>query len=105
MNDNYFTPSLLGSMHACCTSVGTEISIPRTNMVYCVDNVSYSDGKIKVEYSFETRIKRKRKEKKEKGRRKSDIEEVVFLSGFNIFDVSRFLQEEKDTEPIIHLHQ
>jgi len=99
MKDNHFTPAHT-SMHICSTSVGTEITIPGTNMVFCVDNVSYCDGEIKVEYSFEARTKKNNKDKKEKkekkGRRKSDMEEVVFLRGCHTFDVSRFIDKKKE---------
>jgi hypothetical protein len=92
------TVSAVPVTHICNTSVGTEISIPGTNMVFCVDNVSYCNGEIKVEYRFEAKTTKKQKGKR-KG--KTEVQEFLLLKGCHMFDVSRFTEDKKDTEPIV----
>jgi hypothetical protein len=81
------------TLHSCPTSVGVAISIPKTNMTFCIDNVSYSDGEIKVEYVLKATTERKKKRSK-----KSKMEEFVMIKGYQTFDISRFTKETNGTE-------
>ncbi len=85
--------------HACSKSVETEITIPGTHLVFCITNVSYSNGKVDVVTSIETR-------ERKRDRISSTPEEIVILKDHYTLDVSHIIPGPKtETEPIdFHSH-
>ena len=99
-DDNDFISNPI-TMHACKESAVSEISVPRSNLIFCVQSVSYCNGKIKVVTSIETR------ERKHAGNQSPRIEDVVILEDCYTLEVGHFLSVNKEnTEPIdSHSHE
>ncbi|MFA5831072.1 MAG: hypothetical protein WC878_04565 [Candidatus Paceibacterota bacterium] len=93
--DEIFAPSPSG--HACRKSVATEITIPGTNLVFCVSEVSYENGKVNGKIIIETG------ECKKGDGTVPPKKEVVMLK----IDVSHFFSgARQETEPIdFHSHE
>ena len=80
---------------------GQVIPVPGSNLIFCVQSVSYCNGKIKVVTSIETR------ERKHAGNQSPRIEDVVILEDCYTLEVGHFLSVNKEnTEPIdSHSHE
>jgi hypothetical protein len=91
--DDIFAPS--PAVHACRKSAATEITIPGTNLVFCVSEVSYENGKVDVKTSIETR------EYKKNNGTMPTMKEIVILKDHYALDVSHlFPGARQETEPI-----
>ncbi|MFA6493600.1 MAG: hypothetical protein WCT49_00985 [Candidatus Paceibacterota bacterium] len=89
MNDNIFDDPPPDAVHTPRRSVVTEITIPGCNMVFCVQKIAYDEVKKKV--IVKTSL---------------GTQAIEILEDCYTLDVSRYVQEKTDTEPIIyHSHE
>ena len=90
-------PSII---HTPKESVVSETAIPGSDYVFCLQGISYEDGKIHIKTSIEAR------ERKRKSDGTSFIEDSVILEDYYVLDVKRLLPaKKKESEPLnIHSH-